>query len=221
MHLLVLILRDARTHVRICRTSSTCALLRMRTSIADFTVHHVKQPISFPRRVSAPGVCNFASLTPNEGGRSAEKRSGAAAPVGHALGASQDARERAYDAARQAPSDALRPMTRQYTGRNNLTISMPDGGSVPIVSQTEIDPMKTALSLMLALITTTALTEPLPVPKPPGPGGSCPHGYIASGSFCTLSPGASDAIAKPSNGTCPWGWIASGSYCLRNGRAQP
>ena len=96
---------------------------------------------------------------------------------------------------------ALRPMTRQYTSPNNVTISMPDGGSVPIVSQTEIEPMKTALSLMLALITTTALTEPLPVPKPPGPGGSCPHGYIASGSFCTPSD-ASDAIAKPSNDTC-------------------
>jgi len=63
---------------------------------------------------------------------------------------------------------ALRPMTQQYTGRNSVTISMPDWGSVPIVSQTEIEPMKTALSLMLALITTTALTEPLPVPKPPG-----------------------------------------------------
>src|SRR5262249_22697601 len=35
-------------------------------------------------------------------------------------------------------------MTQQYTGQNNVTISMPDGGSVPIVSQTEIDPMKTA-----------------------------------------------------------------------------
>jgi hypothetical protein len=55
---------------------------------------------------------------------------------------------------------------------------MPDGASVPIVSQTEIDPTKTALSLMLALVTTTALTEPLPVPKPPGPGGSCPHCLI-------------------------------------------
>ena len=54
--------------------------------------------------------------------------------------------------------------------------------------------MKTALSLMLALITTTALTEPLPVPKPPVPGGSCPHSYIASGSFCTPSPGAQKAI---------------------------
>src|SRR5262249_9046338 len=27
----------------------------------------VKQPISFPRRVFAPGFCNFASLTPNRG----------------------------------------------------------------------------------------------------------------------------------------------------------
>jgi hypothetical protein len=49
---------------------------------------------------------------------------------------------------------------------------MPGGGSVPIVSQTEIDPMKTALSLMLALATTTALTEPLPVAKPQSPGGA-------------------------------------------------
>ena len=46
---------------------------------------------------------------------------------------------------------------------------MPHGGSVPIVSQTEIDPMKTALSLMLALVTTRALTEPLPVAKPKSP----------------------------------------------------
>ena len=38
-------------------------------------------------------------------------------------------------------------MTRQYASRNNVTISMPGGRSVPIVSQTEIDPMKTALSL--------------------------------------------------------------------------
>src|SRR5262249_36288639 len=68
----------------------------------------------------------------------------------------------------------------QYTCGNNVTISMPDDGSVPIVSQTEIEPIKTALCLMFALVTTTALTEPPPVPNPPGPGGSCPHGYIAS-----------------------------------------
>src|SRR5262249_41497087 len=95
-------------------------------------------------------------------------------------------------------------MTQQYTGRNNVTISTPDDGSVPIVSQTEIEPIKTALSLMFALVTTTALTEPPPVPKPPGPGGSCPHGYIPSRSFRTPSQGAADAIAKPPNGSCPW-----------------
>ena len=59
--------------------------------------------------------------------------------------------------------------------------------------------------------------QPVPVPKPTGPGGSCPHGYISSGSFCAPSQGAQDAVAKRVNGTCPWGWIASGSYCLRSG----
>ena len=38
-------------------------------------------------------------------------------------------------------------------------ISMGNSRSVPIVSKTEIDPMKTAISRMLALVTTTALTE--------------------------------------------------------------
>jgi len=60
--------------------------------------------------------------------------------------------------------------------------------------------------------------DPLPVAKPPGPGGSCPHGYLASGSYCVPSQGASDAIPKPPNGSCPFGWISSGSYCLRSGR---
>ena len=110
-----------------------------------------------------PGFATLLRSPESGGGRSAERRSGACeAPVGHAI----TRRTRRL-------RGALRPMTRQYTGRNNLTISMPGSGSVPIVSQTGIEPMKTALSLMLALITTTALTEPLPVPKPPGPGGSC------------------------------------------------
>jgi hypothetical protein len=53
------------------------------------------------------------------------------------------------------------------------------------------------------------------VPKPSGPGGSCPHGDLVSGSFCAPSRGAQDAIAKPPNGNCPFGWLSSGSYCLR------
>jgi len=47
----------------------------------------------------------------------------------------------------------LRAMMQRTSGGNNPTISMQIGASVPIVSQTEIDPMKTALSLMLALAT--------------------------------------------------------------------
>ena len=39
----------------------------MRAHLALQPAHDVKQPISFPRRMSAPGICNFASLTPNEG----------------------------------------------------------------------------------------------------------------------------------------------------------
>jgi hypothetical protein len=63
----------------------------------------------------------------------------------------------------------------------------------------------------------TLIAEPLPQPKPVGPGGSCPHGYVTSGSFCAPSQGAQDAIAKPPNGSCPWGWTASASYCLKSG----
>ena len=38
------------------------------TSIALALISHdVKQPISFPRRMSAPGLCNFASPTRIEG----------------------------------------------------------------------------------------------------------------------------------------------------------
>jgi hypothetical protein len=41
-----------------------------------------------------------------------------------------------------------------------------------------------------------AQSQPLPVPRPSDPGGSCPHGYIWSGSFCAPSQGAQDAIAE-------------------------
>src|SRR5262249_51333519 len=105
----ILILRDARMRVRVCGTSSSaCALLRMRTSIAYCIAHHLKQPISFPRRIFASGLCNFASLPPHRGvgGAPRNVRVLGGTPVRRALGASQDARERACDAARQAPSEA-------------------------------------------------------------------------------------------------------------------
>ena len=72
-----------------------------------------------------------------------------------------------------------------------------------------------AVIFALSLLPTLALAEPLPQPKPSGPGGSCPHGWISSGSYCVPSQGAQDAIPKQPNGSCPWGWISSGSYCLR------
>jgi hypothetical protein len=72
-------------------------------------------------------------------------------------------------------------------------------------------------ALAMTLVVAAAFAQPLPVPKPSGPGGSCPHGYTSSGSFCVPSQGAQDAIAKPSNGSCPWGWTSSGSFCLRSG----
>ena len=92
----------------------------MRTSTAFVVVSHdVKQPSSFPRRMSAPGVCNFASLTPNRGvgGAPRDVRVLGGTPVRRALGASQDARERAYDAARQA---LARRLASHNAGRSPL-----------------------------------------------------------------------------------------------------
>jgi len=71
---------------------------------------------------------------------------------------------------------ALRPMTRQYASRNNVTISIPGGRSVPIVSQTEIDPMKTTLSLMSPRRRRSPSRCPC---RKPGPGGSCPPSRAA------------------------------------------
>src|SRR5215831_1879601 len=120
MHLLVLILRDARTRVRslpnvfdarapqdeafetrarafeVCRTPSACALLRMRTSIASFTAHDVKQPISFSRRVGVRGLrLLLRSPRMRVGGAPRNVRVLGGTPVG-----------RAHNAARQAPSEA-------------------------------------------------------------------------------------------------------------------
>jgi len=66
---------------------------------------------------------------------------------------------------------ALRPMTQQYTSRNNVTISMMHGASVPIVSQTEIEPMKTALFLIVRS-SRRRRSRALPAAKPQSPGGA-------------------------------------------------
>ena len=63
-----------------------------------------------------------------------------------------------------------------------------------------------------------ARADPLPQPKPTGPGGSCPYGHFTSGSYCVPSRRAQDAVPKAPNGMCPFGWTSSGSFCLRSGR---
>ena len=79
--------------------------------------------------------------------------------------------------------------------------------------------MRIAIALLIAAtIGSGAFAAPLPQPKPVGPGGSCPHGYLPSGSFCAPSAGAQDAVPKPPNGTCPFGWLSSVSFCLRSGQ---
>ena len=77
--------------------------------------------------------------------------------------------------------------------------------------------MKTLTLIAALLAATAAHTEPLPLPKPQGPGGSCPHGWLSSGSYCVPSAGAQDAVPEPPGGSCAWGWTASGSFCLRSG----
>ena len=131
-----------------CTASLALALRRIRdtryrqsfvipVSRPQTNTHFLLPAAHFPR----PGFCILCFTDPeSRGGRSAERRSGVGGtPVGVHI--TRHARRL---------RGALRPMTQQYMGRNNVTISMPDGGSVPIVSQTEIDPMKIALSLMLA-----------------------------------------------------------------------
>jgi hypothetical protein len=63
--------------------------------------------------------------------------------------------------------------------------------------------MKLTATIMIAmLLPTLALAQPLPVPKPSGPGGSRPHGWLSSGSYCVPSAGAQDAVPRPPGGSC-------------------
>jgi hypothetical protein len=74
--------------------------------------------------------------------------------------------------------------------------------------------MGAAVLLLCAL---PSHSEPLPVPQQQQSGGSCPSGYLSSGSYCVPSSSRQDAVAKPPNGTCPNGWLSSGDFCLRSG----
>ena len=75
--------------------------------------HDVKQPISFPRRIFASGVCNFASLTPNRGvgGAPRNVRVRARHPLGVSC-ASQTRVNALMTRYARRLRGALRPMTR-------------------------------------------------------------------------------------------------------------
>jgi hypothetical protein len=85
----------------------------------SFPSHDVKQPLSFPRRVFLrPGLLTFASLTRIEGW--AERRETFGCSAEHPWGTPscvKDARERAYDAARQA---LARRLASHDAGRSPL-----------------------------------------------------------------------------------------------------
>ena len=81
--------------------------------------------------------------------------------------------------------------------------------------------------MMMTLVATFALVlaaagaaygQPLPVP--PGPGGSCPYGWAAVGSYCQPPRGAQGAVPISPGGSCPYGWAAVGSYCQQPQGAQ-
>jgi len=99
---------------------------------------------------------------------------------------------------------ALRPMTQQYGSRNNVTISMPDGGSVPIVSQTEIDPMKMALPSCSRSSRRRRSPSRCPCRSRQGPGGSCPARVHCKRLIlhAVVWRAGDDRQAA---GTCPWG----------------
>src|SRR5438105_12918411 len=72
-------------------------------ALFTFRTAHLVPTARFPR----PGFCTFASLTPNRGvgGAPRNVRVLGGTPVGRTM-CVKDARERAYDAIRQAPSEA-------------------------------------------------------------------------------------------------------------------
>src|SRR5262245_60592420 len=78
--------------------------------------------------------------------------------------------------------------------------------------------MKIFVALALVLAAHAAQGQPSPVPS--GPGGSCPYGWAAVGSYCQPPQGAQGAVPIGPGGSCPPGWAGIGSYCQRPHGAQ-
>src|SRR5262249_8213532 len=123
----VLILRDARTLVRLCGSACACALLRMRTPELAARRRTVRRnshltisnsPSRSRGALSAPGVWIVASLTRKRvGGAPRDVRGLSGTPVGRIM-CVKDARERAYDPAIHRLRKKL--LRRGWTTRNRV-----------------------------------------------------------------------------------------------------
>lgn len=47
-------------------------------------------------------------------------------------------------------------------------------------------------------------------------GGSCPIGFYSSGNYCVSGPSNDREAIVKLGGSCPVGWFSSGSYCVRS-----
>jgi hypothetical protein len=126
-----------------------CALHRIRDTQASdafvalftFQTAHLVPAARFPR----PGFATLLRQPESRGGRSAERRSGAAAPVGRAILRHKTRVNALMTRHARRLRGALRPMTRRTAVGNNVTISTLVVASVPIVSQTAIPAVLRAL----------------------------------------------------------------------------
>ena len=70
--------------------------------------------------------------------------------------------------------------------------------------------------VLLLLVVVSSITFAQLPAQPVIKNGSCPSGYISSGSYCVPS-GDSSRFAIVKSGSCPSGYISSGDYCLASG----
>jgi hypothetical protein len=66
--------------------------------------------------------------------------------------------------------------------------------------------------LLVLLVITGALAQPLPVAKPPGQ--QCPAGYASGAHWCTPMAGTTRPAVPKGAAACPSGWTTSGGFCL-------
>ena len=79
---------------------------------------------------------------------------------------------------------------------------------------TNLMPLLLTLAALLPGSESWAQQPVVPLPRR----GTCPLGYVASGSYCTPSAGSQSrgALERRPGSNCPLGFSVSGSYCVSN-----